>query len=365
MRRIALTLLLVGCGARTPLGTSVSTQPETCQPKPPRCDHWVLGADHLIEPSRPTEGLSIYSAAVATDCGVLISWERAPWETTRLAPDGSRTDEPNHTTFSHQVGEKMWLAAHGSTIAAMQQGSGPQGSPCVFVPLDVHGANAGAVVQTSDVTGSCRDLAATDAGFSFLSATGRGELFNVDATGALLAQTALNVPSTRSVWDRAMLDDGSFILNSFSEDFLTDVYTTWLRHFDSKGAPVHVAQSGSGLLVVWQWSALEVVPTNRHGVETGQRVDIAMTGPPYGVSVVSLPNGDVMALSVELGGHDFNVTVHQLAPSGLPRGTSLTLPIHPEQSTLTPVVSPNGDLLIAYLENATHDLRVQSLTCVP
>jgi hypothetical protein len=374
VRRIVLTLVLVGCGARTPLGTIASTQPETCTPKAPSCDHWVLGDDHLIEPFGA--GL-VLGPIAATECGALISWEKGTgasfgWKTTRLTPDGSRSDEPDHTTFPDAVGDqRMWLAARGSRIAAMLGDA-----PCRFVPLDAHGANAGTVVQTGDTLGACRDLMATNDGYSFLS-TPTGELFNLDSVGALTSQTALNDLSTRTVWNRARLDDGSFILNSFSEDSVAVVYKTWLRHFDSKGAPladevlldskvapVHVAQSASGLLVAWQWSALEVLPTNRDGIAVGSRVDIPMAGPPYGMELVSLPNGDAMALSIELSGHDFSVTAHQLTPTSAPRVPPLTLPFHPANQ-IEAVVSPSGDVLIAYLESATHDLHVQSLTCVP
>lgn len=383
MRRTALAIVLVGCGARTPLGTTVSEQADTCAPKPPSCDHWVIGADHLIERARtPTEALEL-GVAAATNCGVLLSWRRvvggfpanatSHLETTRLAPDGSRTDEPNHTTFSNDEGEpNIWLAARGSRVAAMQGDH-----PCAFVPLDGHGANAGPVVQTADRFGACRDLVATDEGFSFLAATSNGELFNLDSAGALRARTVLNVPSTRSVWNRAVVDDGSFILDSFSADPTPVAYTTWLRHFDMKGAPLadevvvdskvaplHIAQSGSGLLVAWQWSALEVLPTNRDGVAVGPRVDVTRGARPYGLELVSLPNGDVMALSVELGGHDFSVTAHQLTPTGAPRPPALVLPFHPADQ-IKAVVSPNGGVLIAYLETATHDLHVESLTCVP
>ena len=137
---------------RTPLGTS--TEPETCTPKPPSCDHWVLGANHLIASASPTEEFGLGSST-ATDCGVLLSWERitlgpprttAHIETIRLAPDGSRTTEPNHTTFLDGASDRMGLAARGTRIAAMQ------GWSCLFVPLDAHGANAGAVVQTGDRT---------------------------------------------------------------------------------------------------------------------------------------------------------------------------------------------------------------------
>ncbi len=362
---------------RTPLGTSI--EPVTCAPKRPNCDHWVLGANHLIASASPTEEFSL-GAAVPTDCGVLLSWERItagpPWETlhqetTRLAPDGSRTNEPNHTTFLDGEGDRIWLAARGSRIAAMQ-------GYCLFVPLDAHGANTSAVVQTADLYGQCGDLGATDDGFSFLTANATGELVSVDSAGALVARTALNVPSTRELWSRAMLDDGSFILYSFTFQHPAAPpgvqYTSWLRHFDSKGvpladdveidataAPLHVAQSGSGLLVAWQGSTLEALPTNRDGVPTGPRANVPLTGFHYEQSLVALPNGDVMALSLD---GNFEVTAHQLAPTGTPRGPGLTLPFH-SAPTFTPIMSPSGDLLIAYVDLNAHDVRVQSLTCLP
>lgn len=363
---MALMLVLVGCGARTPLGTVVSTQAETCTPTPPSCDHWTLGADHLIESNVVSVG-----SAVSTDCGVLISWQggTSSWKTTLLAPDGSRTSEPDHTVLE-SASAPLWLARRGTRVGAALDDRG-----CSFVPLDVRGASTGAVVETA---GSCSDLAATADGFSSLSREQGGVLVDLDSTGALTSRVSLNVPSTRAAWSRAVLDDGTFVLGSFSEDPATVVYTTWLRHFDAKGAPladevvvdskvapVHIAASSSGLLVAWQWSALEVLPTNRDGVEVGPRVDVPMSGPPYGLSLTSLPNGDVMALSVELASNEYSVTAHQLSPTGTPRAPGSKLPFHPvEPRDLAAVVGPNGDVLIVYSDVTTRDLHVQSMTCV-
>lgn len=367
---------------RTPLGTS--TEPGTCGPKRPSCDHWVLGADHLIASASPTEQFSV-GAAVATDCGVLLSWQRITLgpplttsreETTRLAPDGSRTSDLNHTTFPDGPGgDQIWLAALGSRIAEVH---GYQ--RCLFVRLDSDGRNDGPILQSPDIVSSCMDLAATADGFSFVAPLSNGDLFSLDAAGAIVTRTALNVPSTRNLLGRTMLDDGSFILNSFAQTPVAPPsapvqYSSWLRHFDSRGvpladeveidwiaAPLQVTQSGLGLLLVAQhWGSLDVLATNPDGVPTGQRVHVPLPAPSYERSLVALPNGDVMALSMD---NEFNLTAHQLAPSGTPRDLGLTLPFRPAPNFMS-VVSPNGDLLIAYVDINAHDVRVQSLTCVP
>jgi hypothetical protein len=401
MRRVDVLLLLMGgvtaCGARTPLEVASSIADgggvdasAACAPPPSPpgpCTSWqVAGADQLVSASSGVGDAIGLGDVVSTECGVLVAWytlsapnaETLSWSTRSIGFDGAPRApveaHPSltlHTTTSGAIS----LATNGARGAALEEDS----SGCHFLALDADGADVGATAPQAAF--ACSALAAESDGFSYLIPSAQGEtpvaLARVDAQGALRDTTPLTVASNRALWDRYVFDDGTFLLDTFDEDPTTGVYTDWLQSFDARGhslapgvavtantAPVWVAATAAGALAGWESTAVALVPVTRNGEAFGPVQTQPATGPLYGMTLASVPNGDAMLLSLVLdAGDQFDLYAQAVAPDGSARSAATLIRTSQEQSRVYAVVAPAGDRALLVFEDG--GVRTLPLTCVP
>jgi hypothetical protein len=395
---VVFLLSVSACGARTPLevtepvadggGLDVAAACMASPPPPPGpCSSWqVAGAAQIVSaPSSAGSAIGL-SDVVATGCGALVAWytlsgpnaETLSWSTRSVGFDGApRAPIEAHPSLTLQTTSSgsMSLATNGASVAGLEVDS----SGCRFFALDANGADVGAIAPQA--SSACGALAAESDGFSYLSASAQGEtpvaLARVDAQGAPRDTTPLMVPSARALWDRYVFDDGTFLLDTFSEDATTGVYTDWLQHFDSRGnplaresvvgantAPVWVTATATGALAGWEWTSVNLVPVTRDGAPSGPLQGPGRMGPLYGMTLASAPNGDAMLLSLVLDGtSDFDLYAQAVAADGTARGPATLIRTSQEQGRIYAIVAPAGDRALLVLEDG--GVRTLPLMCVP
>lgn len=139
----------------------------------------------------------------------------------------------------------------------------------------------------------------------------------------------------------AVFDDRSFLLYTFREDPVSAVYTSRLQRFDAGGAPlapevdtgadtapVLLAPTLGGALAAWQpvgpgGSRIEVVAIDRNGTRRGPPQTFVLAGPLYGLSLVPVPDGDVILVWLEETGSasaGWALSARALGRDGAPRG---------------------------------------------
>jgi len=326
----------------------------------------------ITEPPPPNSAIDI-SDVLANGCDVLVAWYTTTasrprglaWSTRVLAFDGSpRTEVQTHPALAAvtESGGEMSLATNRANIAGLVTDE----TGCRFVPLAANGADAGDTVREGP--NRCLGLAAESDGFSYLTTSTQGgtpvDLVRVDARGAVRDRTTLVVPAKRAAWARFNFEDGSFVVNTFREDPQTGNYTDWLQHFAAQGAPlaperdvgantapVQVASTATGLLAAWSWSSVDLAPLTRNGVMAGALQSVPLAGPLYGLSLVSVPNGDAMLFWTEnTRANDFNLFVQAIAPDGTPRAPARLFRTTRSTSVVRVVVAPEGDRALVVLE---------------
>ena len=404
--RVGSVLVLgfaIACGARTPLGADqgsasadggivdgavgLSCTPDaSATPRAP-CTSWKLvGADQVIAPPPGTGAALGLSTPIVSGCGVVTGWYtstgRDPpftvtWSTRSIAFDGTPgTDVFSHPALTTQTmyATVMSLAANGASAAGLIADA----MGCRFVPLDANGGDAGQVVVLGTL--GCGAIAADGDGFSYLTPSAQSAtpatLNRVNARGAARSSTALAMPAGRALWDRLVLDDGSFLVNSFREDTATGNYTDWLQHFDAQGAalasenvvinantaPVLLAPSATGLLAAWDRSAVNVVSLDRDGRENGLVQLVSTTAALYGTLLVPVSGGDVLLLWWQDGTGRYDLFAQAMSPSGLPRGPATMLKSQSAAARFYAVADPRGDR--AVLVFADDGVRAAELACV-
>jgi hypothetical protein len=386
-------LIVIGvaaCGTRaTPIAADgradgpAACVPTTMAPGRGTCPVW-RAAGPAVAVSADGDGVESW-ATVDIDCGVLVAWSSpAPggssstWHTRPVSFDGSPrsgpVDHPGLTSVP-QGPRVVSLARNGTSLAALV--ADPDG--CHFVPLRTDGSEAGAAGEAG--AGWCTGLAAESDGFSFLRAVNSGVtpvwLHRVDAGGVPREQRTLDTATGRALWSRLVLDDGSFLLDTFAEDATTTIYTDWVQHFDGRGqvlasesvvpgadtAPVHLASSKSGVLAAWTWSGVELVPLDRDGRGLGLHTTLPVKTALYGLGLAPVPDGDVMGLWLALGANSrLELYVQALAPSGGPRGPETLLAVTSDSSGwLMAVAEPSGERALLVFRDSS--LRALPLTC--
>ena len=321
-----LFLEVASCGARSELDT-LSRDAATAQPSPdaagptscipdagpaPTCTTWqVAGPDRLISEATNTSTASeMLGSVIPVGCGVMLAWStytyidpqtsELSWTTRTVAFDGTTTGPENvHSSLT-----VMSEASGSIEIAASTTGIGAvvvDEYNCRFLGLDFTGADVGGPV-TQPGSG-CSGLTSPGAGmFSYLVPDGpQGStpttLVTIDASGGPVSTRPLGDGLANALWGRLVFADGSFLLNAFREDPMTDVYTGVLQHFDATGtplsppaaqppnsAPVMMAVTPPGALASW-WtstSSADFVPLDPSGQQAGSITSVPFVDAPYG-----------------------------------------------------------------------------------
>ncbi len=397
---------LASCGARSELDTGLRDAaimqpgpdaggPSSCLPASPAptCTTWqVAGPDRLISESTISSTASqTLGSAIPLGCGIMLAWtsytyidpstSELSWTTRSVAFDGTTTGPENvHSSLT-----VMSQASGSIEIAASPTGIGAIATDeynCRFLALDFAGNDVGAPV-TQPGSG-CGGLTSPGAGtFTYLVADGpQGStptlLVTIDGSGEPVSSRPLGDAPANALWGRLVFADGSFLLNAFREDPMTDVYTGVLQHFDATGtalsppasqpmnsAPVMLAVTPSGALASW-WtfdSSADFLPLDPSGAGAGSVSSVAFVNAPYGESLASAPSGDVLVALLENAvemDDAWTIYVQERASDGTPRGPLVALPsptggFDPED--VTPIVAPDGvHALVLYVNGGVHTL---------
>lgn len=321
---IALLPLVAGCYLAHERERSCASS----EPTRP-CTRWEAAGDPVALSAMPSpyDAQSITSA-VPSGCGVVVSWyvlsghpfaDTLAFETREIdwsgAPAADVVPHPALTTATNGSGA-MELASRDGAVGAVVSTS-PGG--CRFVALDGHGADRAAPVPLPGTW--CLGLESTAEGFSTLMAsetgTTPGTLVRVDPNGAPLGTTALDVPAGRALWSRARMDDGTFVLYTFSEDPITAIYSGWLQHLDARGGalapevelgvngvPVQLAATQDGAVSGWETALPGGLPAQVRAIDTdarpmGDPMDLPASGALYGLVLAPTPDRAVIAMWLE------------------------------------------------------------------
>jgi hypothetical protein len=258
---------------------------------------------------------------------------------------------------------------------------------CLFVPIELDGSERGPTLSSA-AGGVCGALAGTERGYSYLatrpSAMGLVELRGVDSLGAPTSTATLFTPSLRTVWSRLVFDDGSFLAYSFSEDFITMLYESWLQRFDASGVPlspevvlgenavpVALSPTPTGALAVWTTAAsggvpMRIRPIDRAGNPTGETRDVPATGALYGFGIAPTPDGDALLAWTEdhwREAPEWKLRTLAVAPDGTPRGEPTTVLTDLNTGTPQLLVAPDGAHALALFSD-DRGLHAQPLSCI-
>ncbi len=407
MRHGALFLVLgvAACGARSELyagapdaavvsnptdgGAAPCALPDAAVPS--ACSAWqVAGPDRLVsDATSDATASATLGSVIPVGCGIMLAWStytyvdpqtsELSWTTRAVAFDGTTTGpERVHTSLGveSEASGSIQIAASATGIGALVVDE----FNCRFLGLDLTGADVGSPVTQS--ASSCFGLASVGAGgFSYLVADGpQGStptsLVTIDASGAPIATRPLGDPPANALWGRLVFGDGSFLLNAFREDPMTEVYTGVLQHFDAQGdalstsvaqpidaAPVMLAVTPSGALASW-WtsdSAAAFVPLAPSGAPAGATTQAPFYDAPYGEALASTPSGDVVVTLLEDAiemDDTWTIYVQERASDGTPRGPLVPLPSPIggfDPGDVTPIVAPDGvHALVVYVNGGIH-----------
>jgi len=391
---VSIVSSALACGVRTPLGVTSDggavnggDASTSCPawPAPVSCPRWLPSGDPVLvaDATDASVGVTI-TTAIGDGCGAVVGWYSSSgrdgsalaWFTRAIAFDGApRAAIQAHPALADNgVSGVMELVAKNGRLAALVSDA----AGCRFAALGAVGADDGPIVTEMKL--GCRSFAVDGDGFSFLVPSSQGvtpvELDHADARGMPTSGVRLDVPKGRSVWNRLVFDDGSFLLGTFSEDPRTAVYTDWLQRFDRKGnalgpettvgantAPVLLARTSRGALAAWQWSNVHVVPMDRDGVRTGAEHLFAGGSPLYGATLTTTPTGDVLLTWVDLGSDShFRLSAQALGPDGAAYDAPVLLRAQLPSDRVFPVVAPSGDRgVVVY---ADHGIRALPIGCV-
>jgi hypothetical protein len=317
-------------------------------------------------------------SVVHVGCNVFVAWtsyasvpgtideETVSWGTEVVAFDGTPLAPPalypslDVTSTSSAAITATVNGDHAGAVVTYAENSR-------FVPLDTTGALVGdAVTLTTSWVADLEPLAG--GGFSYVVADGvegatPTTLVTLDATGAMVATQPLGDPSDRVLWGRTLLEDGSFLLDTFGGPS-TSTTDVWLQHFDAAGnalsgavltaadiAPALVALTPRGAVASWSYGATAtVVATDESGTETAAAETIPVPNALYGQSISPTPSGDVLITLLELTEDaSFNeiwtVHVQERTEEGAPRGPLAALPSTKNGASpnhLAPIVAPDG-----------------------
>jgi hypothetical protein len=407
MRRGALLLLLgaAACGARSELDASPPDAAVVINPTdggaapcalpdaavPAACSTWqVAGPDRLVsEATSSATASGTLGSVIPVGCGVMLAWStytyvdpqtsELTWTTRAVAFDGTTTGpETVHTSLGveSQASGSIQIAASSTGIGALVVDE----FNCRFLALDLAGADVGSPVTQS--ASSCFGLASAGSGaFSYLVADGpQGStptsLVTIDGSGAPIATRPLGDSPANALWGRLVFGDGSFLLNAFREDPMTEVYTGVLQHFDAQGnalstpvaqpinaAPVMLAVTPSGALASW-WtsdSAAAFVPIAPSGAQAGAVALVPFYDAPYGEALASTPSGDVVVTLLEDAiemNDTWTIYVQERASDGTLRGPLVPLPSPiggSDPGDVTPIVAADGvHALVIYVNGGIH-----------
>jgi hypothetical protein len=286
------------------------------------------------------------------------------WSTRSLGFDGAPLSDvrahPGLTSKALGSGA-LALAASGGRVGALVSDS----TGCRLTSFDPNGGDDGSVAALGGAR--CFALAGIGDGFTYLTTASDGSspasLATIDARGAPRATAALGVAANRAVWDRLVFDDGSFLLYSFREDNVSAAYTSWLQHFDAQGAalapevdvgantaPVLLAPTAAGALAAWEpvgagGPRIEVVEIDRNGIATGVPKIFPIAGSLYGLSLVPVPDGDVILVWLEetgSGSSNWALSARALGPDGAARGPGTVILEGVEAEPVHGVVEETG-----------------------
>ncbi len=344
----------------------------------------------VVSPPPPPKYGIVLATPVASTCGVIAAWYTVArggtvsYSTRSIAFDGTlQSDVFAHPALSvEEIGsENMTLAVNsdGSIGALLVDTAG-----CRFVPLDANGAERGDVVGYAYY--GCRKFAASADGFSlFVQSAQTGamaDLVGLDARGMRRTSATLYGRAGHQVWDRLVFDDGSFLLHSLLLDPITYRRSHWVQHFDTAGAALSsdfelkgvdasvlfLAPSATGALAAWSSLANSLVPLDRDGRTTGPIQMVPTKERVYEMSLVAVPNGDVLLVWQEsdITRHS-DFFVQAFAPNGQPRGAATLLKQQmPNLGYFGAVVESSGDraLVVFTATGEGGGARATPLRCV-
>ncbi len=334
-----------------------------------------------VSPEAGFSGSVQLQSAVATPCGALVSWmtitsmpDSQGFATRPVSWTGDPIDDvrdhPALTVPSISGGLlELVRRAPASVIALVSE----SGSACRLLALDDVGTELAPPIALD--TGYCHEAEIADDALSYLSAdlgSAAGRVVTVDTNGAVLASTSLPIPSTRDLWSRARLADGTFIAYSFAESPMA-TYMGWLQHFDARGGaiapevaldanavPVQIAPTRTGALTVWSTAQPGGLPVqaraiDANGVATAPTRDLPAQGALYGVVAVSAPDGSVLVSWLESRFGEtplWHLRAQVLDADGTARAEP-TLLLHPEDSNSAPrlVIDDTGEHALAIYDD--------------
>src|SRR5215472_3331778 len=400
MLRLALafsiTLLPLGCGARSPLGGPSFDEelpgadggvvlPDGAAAPAKLCPAWV--ATHPPVQLSNTASIMELQSALGTSSGVLVGYadEQFPpvdprWHA-RLVSYGTATLGDESSLMPRNSSQLGWtgvsLAQGNGRIAAV---ASDQVNGMFFVPIDQNGAPTGAPTRTPGDPG--RYLLGTSTGFSALRSAfdpsglrhSPVELASLDASGQVLGSRTILDASVPVDWYwRFGLADGSFVIVWAASDACPGCRTVRGQHFSESGvamasvARLHdfganeygnytAAATSTGFLLAWSEGGppnpIEFVgePFDPDGVPTGGATHFAKFPGPNAplFALATAPGGDLRAAWVDdsLSQHP-QAYVQSVRADGSPEGSVATVSTAaPSSDTVMVVASPLGAMLL-------------------